>query len=85
MKTPNVATLARSQTTGARLRRVRLNADLLPERVLEHLEEGVVYRKGWVGTVIDGKSGYNRKGQSAVLFDDYQWPVWIDPGYLDPA
>ena len=68
---------------GQTLPRVRLNADLEPERVLEHLEEGLTYRKGWLGSVIGETGTGNHTDHLPVLFDEYTWPVWIHTQYLE--
>lgn len=80
----NVVSFERLQK-GQTLARVRLNTDLEPERVLEHLEEGVMYKKGWEGSILAQEGTGNHAGHVAVLFDDYIWPVWINKEYLDPV
>ncbi len=68
---------------GRTLPKVRLNTDLIPERVFEWVMDGFMYQKGWIGRVIEIEPQGNRVDQVPVLFEDYEHPVWIHKDYLD--
>lgn len=81
--THNLVSLDRYRLEGKSLPRVQLRENLEPENVLDGLENGIVYKAGWKGSVIGDEGKGNHKGFLPVLFDDYQYPVWIDKKYLE--
>lgn len=68
---------------GHTLPAVRLTQDLKPERVMEGELEGVIYRKGWTGRVIEIEPTGNHADCLPVLFEDYEHAVWIEKKYLE--
>lgn len=79
----NVISLDRFKKEGRSLPRVCLTQDLKPERVLEFMEDGILYRKGWKGSVIEMEPKGNHTDCLPILFDDYLHPVWIPVKYLE--
>ena len=66
-------------------RKVRLLVDLEPENIMEYTINRTIYKKGWIGYIVDGapRDFKNHEGYQPVLFNDYRDPLWIKEEYLE--